>query len=179
MFNFDSAKRARGAAPRAGQSDALIGLDTPVQFDPGLVPRLLAEHAELDARFTAIIGHLDTDPSADRRVRACSAKLHDLRRTEALWLYPLIARGIARDPVARRQFLQLRLLMLGLARRVLRSFDELSQAVRRGTNTKPAASEVTRAMAEYRQRNETEIYPLYELMGTTNATAAVRAAVAS
>jgi len=175
MFNFSQGKSSTNA-PRQSASDGLIALDTPVEFDAGLVSRLVAEHRELDARFNGLLGELESDPLAERSVRACSTKLHDLRRTEALWLYPLIARGIARDPVARRQFLQLRLVMLGLARRVLRAFDELSHAVRRGTHTKSSADEVARALAEYRQRNEGEIYPLYQLMGTSRRADGIRVA---
>ena len=166
MFKFADAKRTIGELLQPTPPDTALTLDTPVQFDASLVDRLVAEHGELNTRFAALLGHLHDDPLAGRfRFSACADQLHELRRSEALWLYPIIARGIARDPVGRKQFLQLRLAMLGLARRVLRRFDELAQAVRRGTEIDPAADLVSKALGEYRQRNEADIYPLYNLIG--------------
>jgi hypothetical protein len=175
MFNINQPKRTGGAAQQA-PVDGLIALDTPVEYDPGLVDRLVAEHRALEGRLGRLADEWETDPLIERSVHACSAKLHDLRRTEALWLYPLIARRLARDPVTRRQFLQLRLVMLGLARRTLRACDELLHAVGEGIDTKHAVAEARRALAEYRQRNEGEIYPLYQLMGTTRRADGMRVA---
>jgi hypothetical protein len=175
MFNFNPPKRSANT-PRQAPTDGLIALDTPVEFDAGLVDRLVAEHRALEGRLGRLADELETDPLIERAVQACSAKLHDLRRTEALWLYPLIARRLARDPVTRRQFLQLRLVMLGLARRALRACDDLTNAVREGIDGKHAVEEARRALAEYRQRNEGEIYPLYQLMGTTRRADGMRVA---
>jgi hypothetical protein len=66
--------------------------------------------------------------------------------------------------------------MLGLARRTLRASDELLHAVGEGIDTKHAVAEARRALAEYRQRNEGEIYPLYQLMGTTRRADGMRVA---
>lgn len=165
MFKFVRDKQAGGEAKGSGAPDS-ITLDTPVRFDGRLVVRLVTEHSELNRRFAALIRRLDGDPNIiEREVRDCAALLHRLRRTEALWLYPIIARGVARDPVARRQFVQLRLSMLGLARRALRQFDDLAVALRRGTELEAAADLAARALGEYRMRNEAEIYPLYDFIG--------------
>lgn len=166
MFKLAQVKRAIDELRQTGASGAALALDTPVRFDGTLVRRLVAEHGELNQRFAALVRRLDANSEgAEQEVRDCASRLHDLRRTEALWLYPVIARGIARDPVARRQFLQLRLVMLGLARRALRLFDELSIAINKGSQVAPTAEQAGKALAEYRQRNEAEIYPLYDLIG--------------
>ena len=168
MFKFVRDKQAGGEAKGAADS---IGLDTPVRFDGRLVMRLVTEHSELNRRFAALVRRLDGDPHIiESEVRDCAAQLHRLRRTEALWLYPIIARGVARDPVARRQFVQLRLSMLGLARRALRQFDDMAVALRRSTEIEAAADLATRALGEYRMRNEAEIYPLYDFIGRQRTT---------
>lgn len=140
--------------------------NTPVQYDPTLVPSLIAEHDDLDARFAAMTGTLQRDPAiAEFAVRDCAERLHRLRHTEALQLYPVIAHTLSSDPIQRRLFWQSRLVMLGLARRVLRRFEELARAVQTGNGIAPAASYVVAGMAEYRRRNETTMYPLYQKIG--------------
>jgi uncharacterized membrane protein len=169
MFKFVRDKQAAGSAKSPGASDS-IALDTPVRFDGRLVVGLVTEHAELNRRLGALARQLDGDPHViEGEVRDCAAILHRLRRTEALWLYPIIARGVARDPVARRQFVQLRLHMLSLARRALRQFDNLAEAIQRGTEVDAAAELAARALGEYRMRNEAEIYPLYDFIGRSHA----------
>jgi len=54
--------------------------------------------------------------------------------------------------------------MNGLARRVLRGLEELVQAVRQMKEIGAHVAVITRAVAEYRQRNESELYTLYSLM---------------
>ena len=88
-----------------------------------------------------------------------------MRHTEALQLYPVIAHALSSDPIQRRLFWQSRLVMLGLARRVLRRFEELARAVQTGNGIAAAAGHVVAGMAEYRRRNETTMYPLYQKIG--------------
>lgn len=146
-------------------SNKLLALDTRVHFDEGLVPRLMAGHGELNARFATLICRLDDDPQAAVcAIRDCASQLHDLRRTEALWLYPVIARGVEYDEGARRQLARLRLVMVALTRRVVRRLEDLLEAVVSGIPAQAAADEVSALLAEYVQRNEAEIYPLYSLM---------------
>jgi hypothetical protein len=54
---------------------------------------------------------------------------------------------------------------LGLARRIFRRFDELARIITNGAASAAAIDHVTKALAEYRHRNEAEIYPLYSLAG--------------
>jgi hypothetical protein len=165
MFSLNKAMQVLDQIWNAGPSGVALTWNTPVQFDATLVTRLIDEHRELSARFAQIVSHLDKVPAvAEHTVRECAERLHELRRTEALWLYPVIARGFAPDPIARRLVWQSRLVMLGLARRVLRRFDELVRAIRNGTEIGIAADHVAKALAEYQRRNEEEMYPLYALM---------------
>jgi len=160
MFKF-------GKTLQAVPSSESLSLNTPVHFDAGLLPRLMAGHGELNARFATLLCRLDDDPQdAVCAIRDCASRLHELRRTEALWLYPVIAHGVQYDEDARRQLARLRLVMVALTRRVVRRFDNLLQGIVNGTPTQAAAEDVSALLAEYVQRNEAEIYPLYSLMGT-------------
>lgn len=165
MFNLaQGAKVLNGIWP-TGPSGPAPTWNTPVQFDASLVARLTAQHDELNARFQTLVSQLDRDPeAAELAVRECAKQLHDLRRTEALRLYPAIARLFGPDPAAQRLASQSRLIMTGLVRHVLRSFDELVHAIHCGFKVPEAADRVTKALAEYRRRNEGEMYPMYDLM---------------
>jgi len=177
MFNLGKAIQVLDQIWNIKSASVTLSLNTPVHFDPSLVTRLVAQHNALSTRFTALITELDKDPEAsERAVRDCADQLHELRRTEALWLYPVIARGFAPDPVARRLVWQSRLVMLGLARRLLRRFDELARAIRGGTEISTAADHVASALAEYQRRNEAEMYPLYNLMERLSVTTNSRVA---
>jgi hypothetical protein len=66
--------------------------------------------------------------------------------------------------------------MLGLARGVLRRFDDLLQALKSGADVTMTAQQLTEALSEYLRRNEHEIYPLYDVMGNPSAVAVSRAA---
>lgn len=160
MFKF-------ATAVHAVPSNEILTLDTRVDFDSGLLARLIAGHGDLNARFATLLCQLDDDPQAAVfAIRDCATQLHKLRRTEALWLYPVIARGVEHDEDARRQLTRLRLVMVTLTRRVVRRFERLLEAIESGTPTRAAADDLSVVLAEYVQRNEAEIYPLYSLMGS-------------
>lgn len=174
MFKFAAFRQAVKAIDAP---DDPPSWNTPVQYDATLVERLIAQHDELDRRFVAMSGTLGSDPAiAEFAVRDCAERLHKLRHAEALQLYPVIAHALSKDPVQRRLFWQSRLVMLGLARRVLRRFEELARAVQAGNGTAAAAGHVVTGMAEYRRRNETTMYPLYESVGRRIAARKARVA---
>jgi len=165
MFNLAQAMQAIDEALSA-KPDGALNWNTKVQFDPALVGQLVAQYRALNEHFESLLGKLEGDThTAEREVRDCADELHKLRHTEALRLYPVIARGLSSDPITRRLFWQSRLVMLGHARRVLRRFEELSRAIRLRSEIPAAAEHVAKALAEYRKRNETEMYPLYDLIG--------------
>lgn len=138
---------------------------TPVRFDPDLIRKLLDQHDALDTRVADLPNRFRRDrEEASRGAQACAGQLHEVRRQEALWVYPVIAHGLNNNPDARRQLLSLRFVMNGLARRVLRGLEELTQAVRQLKDIGAPVSAVARSIAEYRQRNESELYTLYSLM---------------
>jgi len=170
MFKF-------ATAMRAVPSSEMLTLHTRVHFDAGLLARLIAGHGELNARFATLLCQLDDDPQAAVfAIRDCASQLHRLRRTEALWLYPVIARGVEHDEDARRQLTRLRLVMVALTRRVVRRFERLLEDIVSGAPIGAAAEDLSVALAEYVQRNEVEIYPLYRLMGMPPSRDAARVA---
>jgi hypothetical protein len=170
MFEF-------GKSIQAVPASETLALHTRVQFDEGLLDRLIAGHGELNARFATLLCRLDDDPQAAvGTIRDCANQLHELRRTEALWLYPVISRGLEHDEDARRQLVRLRLVMVALTRRLVRRFENLLNAIVGGIPTDAVAEDVSTMLAEYVQRNEAEIYPLYNLMSTRQNHAAPRVA---
>ena len=166
MLTLARALEALDAVLNVKPSAMALTWNTPLQFDSTLIPKMIAGFDSLDARIQGLIGRIESDPQiAAREIGNCAADLHQLRHTEALRMYPLISHGLTADPVARRLFWQSRLVMLGLARRIFRRFDELARIINNGTATAAAIEHVTKALTEYRHRNEAEIYPLYSLAG--------------
>ena len=161
------AKLTKSLAARWGLAgDAPITLTTAVHFDATLIERLAAAHRDLSERLIMLRSGGSTE-GMWKDAHECATLLHDLRRNEALWLYPVIAHALSDDPPARGQFLQLRLLLNGNARRVMRRLEELAHAVRSGAGIVAAADNATRAAAEYRERTELELYPLYQIIGAS------------
>jgi hypothetical protein len=177
MSTLARALQAIDEESNAKPSDLALPGSTPAQFDASLVAQLTAQYDELNETFQAAIGQFASDPdAAGRMTRECAEQLLKLRHIEAIRLYPVIGRSIWPDPVARRLFWQSRLVMLGLARRVLRRFDELTRAMHGGTVSVTVVDHFAKALAEYRQRNEAEIYPLYALAGRRTASTGSNAA---
>ena len=162
MFTLARTLKAIDDALNVKPDAIALTWNTPVQFEPQLVSELVTSARTLERRIRELERARDAAAASDQVIDIAN-ELHKLRHAEALRLYPLIARGLAHDPVSRRLFWQSRLVMLGLARRVFRRFDELVRALRAGSGTALALEHVARAFAEYRLRNENEIYPLYEL----------------
>jgi hypothetical protein len=154
-----------GSPAAAGASrEAALDWHTPLHFDPKLLRQLLARHDALERELAALPDHAARDRDhAVRIAGTCAGLLHELRRQEALWIYPLMARRFGGDPVARRRLTELRFAMNGLARRVLRQIDALSQALRQAGDVRGALAGVVAALADYRLRNESELYTLYSL----------------
>jgi hypothetical protein len=166
MFNLAQAMQAIDEALTTTPTGAALNWNTKVQFDASLVGQLITQYRELNERFETLVAQIEGDAhAAEGRLHECSESLHKLRHAEALRLYPVIARGLSSDPITRRLFWQSRLVMLGLARRVFRRFDELGRAIRTRIELDAAADHAVKALAEYRRRNEAEMYPLYDLIG--------------
>ena len=166
MFNLAQAMQAIDDALTTKPVDAALNWNTKVPFDPALVGQLIGHYRALNERFESLGAQLEGDSqAAEAKIRECAEALHKLRHDESLRLYPVIARGLSSDPITRRLFWQSRLVMLGLARRVFRRFDELARAIRTRTEVASAAEHAAKALAEYRRRNEAEMYPLYDLIG--------------
>ena len=170
MLTISGALRAVDGFFQPESRDDALALDSPVQFDRTLVGRLVAAHEALNARFAQLLCLLDSNPvAAANATEECAVRLHELRRMEAIWLYPVIARGVDGDAAARMQLMRLRMVLLTLARRTMRQLDELMQAIRSGAQPKSAAERVSTPLAEYLRRSAFEVYPLYSLVGSNVA----------
>jgi hypothetical protein len=158
-------EKSDALVPAPAGTDETLTWYTPVRFDAGVLKRLLDQHDTIDARVASLPNRFRRDrEDAWRATHACAGQLHEVRRQEAMWVYPVIAHGLANDPAARRRLLSLRFGMNGLARRVLRDIEALAQATRQAADITGPVDSVTDALREYRQRNESELYTLYCLM---------------
>jgi len=155
----------------APQGDPL-SFTTSLHFDRELPGRLLAMHEALNACFATVLHRLSVDPqSATALVRDCAQQLQDLRRAESVFLYPLIAWGVDDDLQARRQLMQVRVGLLTELRATLRYLDDMCAAIANGVACTTQTELASASIAGYLRRSETEIYPLYTLIGTRRAAA--------
>lgn len=146
---------------------------SPIRFDHTLVGRLLGLHESLNAHFAHAVCAIDGDRAAALRAsRECIEQFAELRRIESVWLYSVIGRGLADDPPARRQLVQLRMVMVTLGRRVMRELEQLTQALAAGEQPRSAADHASAPLAEYLRRSAFEIYPLYAVVGSRQPAAA-------
>ena len=137
------------------------------KFERALVPRLVAAHQALNARFAGLIGLIERDPTAGiAEVEECSRLFAAVRHIETSGLYALLAQVVKSDSAARSELLELRLIALMLGRRLQRCFDELMQALRAEVLVADAAGRVSIALANYARHAQYAVYPLYELVGT-------------
>lgn len=167
MLSFVGALRAVESLLQPASADRSPGLHAAVRYDPAFVRELLAMHDALNARFSEVVGMIESESGqACSTIRDCATQLHRLRRTEAAALYPVIAAGIDGDAAARAQLMQLRISLLAQVRSILRDFDELSRAIRVGSAVTASADAVATSLAAFLRRCATEIYPLYDLIGT-------------
>ena len=163
--------------PEHGPGVAHAGAPPPrleaLTFDAQLAPRLLAAHRTLNTRFSELVGGIGDDPAAAARtVDECVRQFSAVRHIETIWLHPILERAVEADAGVRGQVMELRLIGLILARRVLRCFDDLQQAIRAEVFVAESAARTAAALARYSSHSEHGVYPLYELVGTPRRDAA-------
>jgi hypothetical protein len=167
MKTLSQSFRASGDSLWVDPAGETLNLDPPVGFDPTLTDRLLGMHDALNSRFATMLCMLDRDPaSAVAAVGVLANELQDLRRAEAMWIYPFIAKGVDADVDARRQLMRLRISLLAELRAIMRLLGEMSQELQEGTPCQSTADLISGAMTAFLRRGETEVYPLYNLVGS-------------
>jgi hypothetical protein len=167
MKTFPKSYRTYGDALWVDPAGETLNLHPTVGFDSRLIDRLLGMHDALNSRFAAILCMLDHDPvSAVAAIGVLASELHDLRRAQAMWIYPLVAKGVDADVDARRQLMRLRISLLAELRAILRLLGEMSQALQAGTPCQSTADLVSGSITTFLRRGEAEIYPLYNLVGS-------------
>ena len=148
---------------RGAAASAAFGART-LRYDPDLVADLLARHAALEGKLRSLPQLFEQDAqAAAEQGNECAEQLHELRRWEAIRLYPIVSRGLCGDAVAERQWVILRFVVNGLAHRLLCSMQALG-AVRDRATGPAIVQSVLDNLSAYRSRNETDLYPLYALM---------------
>src|SRR5579871_1589387 len=158
MLQFGSTS-AHGSVPRA--SDMTLVRTKPLRFDPELIQDLRARHERLAADVASLTAQFSDDLGlAAAAAASCAEQLNELRRWEAIRLYPVISRGLSGDAAAQRQWVILRFVINGLAHRLQRSMDELG-TIQDALGAQAAVDGVLENLTAYRQRNDAELYPLY------------------
>ncbi len=167
MKTFSQSFRAAGDALWVDPAGETLNLHPPVGFDSTLTDRLLSMHDALNSRFATILCTFDRDPAATvAAIGFLANELQDLRRAEAMWIYPLIAKGVDADIDARRQLMRLRISLLAELRAIVRLLGEMSQALQAGTPCQSTADLISGSMIAFLRRGEMEVYPLYNLVGS-------------
>jgi len=139
---------------------------SPSRYEPSLVPRLSAAVQTLNVRFGALLSEIERNPSTSAAgVEECARQFTAIRQIETVWLSPIVAQAVEADAAARGELQELRLVGLILARRVLRCFDELTQAIRAEVLAADTAMRLGSALVKYSNHSERVVYPLYELIG--------------
>jgi hypothetical protein len=160
--DFQDTSSPEGGAPRSRP-----------RYEPTLVPRLVGTLKNLSARFSALAGAIERDPSGNASaLEECMRQFTAVRHVETSWLHPILEQAVAGDSAARSQLAELRLVGLILARRVQRCFDELAQAVRAEVLVGVSATRLESALAKYSNHSERAVYPLYELLASEHQEAA-------
>jgi hypothetical protein len=163
--------------PEPAASQAAAPPRASLKFAPLLVPKLRSAHAALNARLAELLVAIDRDPGGNAKaLEECSRQFLGVREAETTWIFPTLATALEGDADARGQLAELRLVGLILARRVLRCFDDLQQAVRAEALVADAAHRLAATLARYLSHSDSAIYPLYELIGSAARPRAATAA---
>jgi hypothetical protein len=167
MKTFSQSFRSSGDTLWVDPASETLNLHPPRGFDSTLTDRLLSMHDALNSRFAAILCMFECDAtSAVTAIGALAGELQDLRRAEAMWIYPLIAKGVDADVDARRQLMRLRISLLAELRAIVRLLGEMSQELQAGTPCQSTADLISGSMIAFLRRGEMELYPLYNLVGS-------------
>lgn len=155
-------------APDAqGAGGEPIGWASQLAYDPGLVERLVAANDRLRAAFARVVETCrGTGANLPAAAADCARELQALNRTEALRLYPAIARRYAAQPAALDAFTRRRLAVYGHGRRLLRF---LEGAVARGGADASELRAALDCLQRYVAEKQAQLYTLYLALGKTAA----------
>ena len=157
------------ATDAGGGHEEPIGLTSQVQFDPGLIERLVAANDRLRAAFARVV---EAWQSADGELAAaaahCAHELHALNRIEAMRLYPVIARRYAAQPAALDAFTRRRLAVYGHGRKLLRFLEGTAA---RGSADTAGMRAAVGFLGRYVAEKQAQVYTAYLALGKRAATA--------
>ncbi|MGN6518741.1 MAG: hypothetical protein ACTHK2_04870 [Dokdonella sp.] len=146
------------------------GVHSPLEWstlrhDPALVDELRRSNRELLMSYAVALhagrrGSLGAAALANAR---CARQLHDVQRTEALRLYPTIARRMADDPEGAATVTSLRREANALARHFLRLTEGLFSRARPGMPPDSIVDEARAVLQRYLDEKETRLYRFYAL----------------
>jgi len=146
-----------------GATDAPITWTSQVAFDPGLIERLVAANDRLRAAFARLVeAWHGTDGDVAAAAQHCARELHALNRTEALRLYPVIARQFAAQPGALDAFTKRRLAVYGHGRKLLRF---LEGAIARHSGDAGELRMAVESLGRYVAEKQAQLYTLYLAVG--------------
>jgi hypothetical protein len=162
------------AAGAGGDSDVPFTWSTPLRYEPGLLDRLRRANRELVMSYSVALhaGRRGSREAAALAITRCARQLHDVQRTEALKLYPTIARHMADDPEGAAAVTLLRREANALARHFLRLVEGLFSRTRPGMPPDSLVDEAQNALQRYLAEKETHLYRFYALTAPADSDAA-------
>ena len=136
---------------------------TPIRHDPFLIAQLQRANLELRTLFS-IAAQASRDAAYETAADAlgqCMQKLREVQRLEALRLYPVLAHQAAGDSNSAATVAYLRLRAHTLSRRFLRLCETLIVTCRAHTLREGGFAEAGRALDDYVNAKELQLYQAY------------------
>ena len=157
-----------------GDADAPFTWSTPLRHDPGLIDELRRANRELMMSYSVALhaGRRGSFEAAALAITRCARQLHDVQRTEALRLYPTIARRTVDDPDGAAAVASLRREANALARHFIRLVEGLFSRARPGMPPEPLLDEARGVLQRYLDEKESRLYRFYALTAPADSDAA-------
>lgn len=156
-----------------GKADAHAGVDSAgagartvsLRHDPRLIDELKRANREAMMSYSVALhaGRRGSFDAAALAISRCARQLHDVQRTEALRLYPTIARRMANDPEGAAAVAALRRDANALVRHFMRLVEGLFSRARPGMPSEELIADARSVLQKYLAEKESRLYRVYAL----------------
>ncbi|MBA8883420.1 hypothetical protein [Dokdonella fugitiva] len=161
-------------AGEAHDVHAAFDWSAPWRHDPGLIEELRRANRGLMMSYSVALhaGRRGSFEAAALAISRCVRQLHEVQRTEALRLYPTIARRLADDVEGAATVTSLRREANALARHFMRLVEGLFSRGRPGMPPAALVDEARAVLQRYLDEKESRLYRFYALTAPADSDAA-------
>ncbi|HEU4664002.1 MAG TPA: hypothetical protein VFS55_08225 [Dokdonella sp.] len=147
---------------------------TSLRHDPRLIDELRRANREAMMSYSVALhaARRGSFEAAALAISRCARQLHDVQRTEALRLYPTIARRMAGDPEGAAAVAALRRDANALVRHFMRLVEGLFSRARPGMPSEALIEEARAVLQRYLVEKESHLYRFYALTAPAGSDAA-------